>query len=55
MRRTLQNIDSNDLTYSTADSDLVESVSMAASFGEEIAQAMEKLADSLHAESENHA
>lgn len=55
MRRTLQNIDSNNLTYSTADSDLVESVSMAASFGEEIAQAMEKLADSPHAESENHA
>ena len=55
LRRTLQNIDSNNLTYSTADSDIVESVSMAASFGEEIAQALEKLADSLHAESENHA
>lgn len=55
LRQTLQNIDSNNLIYSTADSDLVESVSMAASFGEEIAQALEKLADSLHAESENRA
>ena len=53
LRKSLQNIDPNNLTYSTADSDLVESVSVAASFGEEIAQALEKLADSLHAESEN--
>ena len=53
LRQTLLNIDSNNLTYSTADSNLVESVSVAVSFGEEIAQALERLAESLHAESEN--
>ena len=55
LRQTLQNIDLSSLTCSTADSNLVESVSAAVSFGEEIAQALERLAESLHAESENRA
>ena len=55
LRQMLLNIDSSNLTCSTADSNLVESVSAAVSFGEEIAQALERLAESLHAESKNRA
>ena len=50
LRQTLSDIDLNDSLFSAADSKLVQSASAAISFGEEIAQALEKLADNLYAE-----
>ena len=50
LRRVLQDIDPSNLTYASASSTFAESVSAAVSFGEEIAQALEKLAESLREE-----
>jgi len=50
LRRVLQDIDPGNLTYASASSTFAESVSAAVSFGEEIAQALEKLAESLREE-----
>ncbi len=47
LRRVLQDIDPSNLTYASASSTFAESVSTAVSFGEEIAQALETLAESL--------
>ena len=53
LRRVLQDIDPSNLTYASASSTFAESVSAAVSFGEEIAQALEKLAESLHEEAQS--
>lgn len=53
LRRVLQDIDPGNLTYASASSTFAESVSAAVSFGEEIAQALEKLAESLHEEAQS--
>ena len=50
LRRVLQDIDPGNLTYASASSTFAESVSAAVSFGEDIAQALEKLAESLREE-----
>ena len=52
LRQTLQNLGPNDTTFAAAGSVLAESASVAVSFGEEIAQAIEKLADNLHSDTE---
>ena len=53
LRRVLQDIDPSNLTYASASSTFAESVSAAVSFGEEIAQALEKLAESLYKEAQS--
>ena len=50
LRQTLREIDPNDFLFSATGSKLAQSASAAADFGEEIAQALEKLADDLYAE-----
>ena len=50
LRQVLQDIDPSNLTYASASSTFAESVSAAVSFGEEIAQALETLAESLYEE-----
>ena len=50
LRQTLRDIDPNNSLFSAADSKLAQSASAAAGFGEEIAQALEKLADGLYVE-----
>ena len=50
LRRVLQDLDPSNLTYASASSTFAESVSAAVSFGEEIAQALETLAESLYEE-----
>ena len=50
LRRVLQDIDPSNLTYASASSTFAESVSTAVNFGEEIVQALKKLAESLHEE-----
>ena len=50
LRRVLQDLDPGNLTHASASSSFAESVSAAVSFGEEIAQALEKLAESLREE-----
>ena len=52
LRRTLQNLDANDATFAEVSSVLAESALAAVSFGEEITQAIERLADSLHSDTE---
>ena len=52
LRQTLQNLDPNDTTFAEASSVLAESALAAVSFGEEITQAIERLADSLHSDTE---
>ena len=47
LRRVLQDLDPSNLTYASASSTFAESVSVAVSSGERIAQALEKLAESL--------
>ena len=47
LRRVLQDIDPSNLTYASASSAFAESISAAVSSGEEIAQALEKLSESL--------
>ena len=57
LRKTLQDLDLNERPFAAANPALAESVSEAASFGAEIAQAVDKLADSLYEElgTEEHA
>ena len=50
LRKTLREIDPNFFLFSATGSKLAQSASAAADFGEEIAQALEKLADDLYAE-----
>lgn len=50
LRQTLHGVDLNDSLFSAASSKLAQSASAAVSFGEEIVQALEKLADNLYAE-----
>ena len=50
LRKTLQGLDLNERPFAAANPALAESASVATSFGDEIAQAIEKLADSLHEE-----
>ena len=50
LRRVLQDLDPGNLTHASASSTFAESVSAAVSFAEEIAQALEKLAESLREE-----
>ena len=50
LRRVLQDLDPGNLTHASASSTFAESVSAAVSFGEDIAQALEKLAESLREE-----
>ena len=50
LRRVLQDIDLGNLTHASASSTFAESVSAAVIFGEEIAQALERLAESLREE-----
>ena len=52
LRRTLQNLEPKHAAFSEASSALAESALAAANFGEEIAQAIEDLADSLQVDSE---
>ncbi len=52
LRQTLQNLDPNDATFAEARSVLAESALAAVSFGEEITQAIERLADRLHSDTE---
>ena len=53
LRQALQDFDSSDSTPAAADSIFVESVSVAVTLGEEIVQAIEKLADNLYADMES--
>ena len=50
LRKTLRGLDLNERPFAAANPALAESASVAASFGDEIAQAIEKLADSLYEE-----
>ena len=50
IRESLQDFGPNDLTFSVADPEFAESISVAVDSGEEIARALDKLADSLHNE-----
>ena len=50
LRQLMQNLDLNDSTFSAADPVLAKSARVAANFGEEIAQEIEKLANSFCAE-----
>jgi len=52
LRQVLQDIDPSNLTYASASSTFAESVSAAVSFGEDIAQALEKLAENLFREAQ---
>ena len=52
LRLSLQEFGPNDLTFSVADPEFAESISVAVDSGEEIAQSLDKLADSLHNELE---
>ena len=52
LRQSLQDFGPNDLTFSVADPEFAESISVAVDSGEEIAQSLDKLADSLHNELE---
>ena len=50
LRQSLRDFSPNDLTFSVADPEFAESISVAVDSGEEIARALDKLADSLHNE-----
>ena len=50
LRQSLQDFGPNDLTFSVADPEFAESISVAVDSGEEIARALDKLADSLQNE-----
>lgn len=52
LRQSLQDFGPNDLTFSVADPEFAESISVAVDSGEEIAQSLDKLADSLRKELE---
>ena len=52
LRQSLRDFGPNDLTFSVADPEFAESISVAVDSGEEIAQSLDKLADSLRKELE---